>query len=98
VGQSDFLEGQNQASFLSRLRGAKGLQQAHPDRETPMQVLCMQKKDSSMPLCNMHNVALKQQQIAIDSNAPSLGRITCYVCPISRSVVRELRGNYAYKG
>jgi catabolite regulation protein CreA len=57
----------------------------------------MQKKDSNIPLCSMHNVALKQQQIAIDSNAPSLGRVTCFVCPISRSVVREMRGAYARK-
>jgi catabolite regulation protein CreA len=57
----------------------------------------MQKKDSNLPVCGTHNVALKQQQISIDSNAPSLGRITCYVCPISRSVVKELRSNHANK-
>jgi len=62
-----------------------------------MPVLCVQKKDSNLPLCGIHNVALKQNQIAIDANAPSLGRITCYVCPISRSVVREMRGAYASK-
>jgi hypothetical protein len=62
-----------------------------------MPVLCMQKKDSNLPLCTLHNVLLKQQEVPIDSNAPSLGRITCYVCPISRSVVRELRGSYAHK-
>jgi glyoxylate carboligase len=60
-----------------------------------MQVLCMQKKDSTLPLCHMHNVPLKQQQIAIDANAPSLGRITCYMCPVSHSVVRETRRAHA---
>ena len=58
---------------------------------------CNQKVNSTLPLCNMHNVMLKQHQIAIDAYAPSLGRITCYVCPISRTVVRELRGVHAIK-
>jgi hypothetical protein len=62
-----------------------------------MAVLCVQKKDSNVPICDIHNVALKQHQIAIDSNAPSLGHITCYVCPVSRSVVREPRREYANK-
>jgi len=74
----------------------QGLSQAHPDRETPMPVLCMLKKDSTLPLCDTHNVMLKEQQIPIDSNAPALGRITCYVCPVSNSVVREPRGAYAH--
>jgi hypothetical protein len=62
-----------------------------------MQVFCNQKTDSNLPLCAVHNVALRQNQIAIDANAPALGRITCYVCPISRTVVREMRRAYAVK-
>jgi hypothetical protein len=33
VGQSDFLEGLNQTSFLSGCERRQELQQAHPDRE-----------------------------------------------------------------
>lgn len=57
-----------------------------------MPVLCMLKSDSRVPRCAVHNVPLKEDQIAIDANAPQLGRITCYVCPISRSVVHEEKG------
>jgi hypothetical protein len=62
-----------------------------------MPVLCMQKKDSDVPICAVHNVPLKQDRISIDSNAPGLGRITCFVCPISRSVVVEGQESYARK-
>jgi len=29
----------------------------------------------------------------IDANAPGLGQITCYLCPVSRAVVQEPRNN-----
>jgi len=57
-----------------------------------MPVFCMLKRDSKVPHCAVHNVPLKEEHISIDSNAPQLGSITCYVCPISRSVVHEERG------
>jgi hypothetical protein len=57
-----------------------------------MPVLCMLKSDSRVPRCAVHDVLLKKEQISIDSNAPQLGRIDCYVCPISRSVVHEEKG------
>jgi hypothetical protein len=50
---------------------------------------CVQKTIMNVPYCAQHNVRLKQEQIPIDSNAPGLGRISCFVCPISQSVVRE---------
>jgi hypothetical protein len=46
----------------------------------------------------MHNVPLKQQQIAIDANAPALGRITCFICPVSHSIVRETRRTQSSNG
>jgi hypothetical protein len=50
---------------------------------------CFKKKISDPPVCGVHNVAIAQRTISIDSNAPELGRITCYICPVSRAVVRE---------
>jgi hypothetical protein len=60
-----------------------------------MPVLCFAKKDQSPPVCAVHNAALLPQQIAIDANAPGLGRVPCHICPISRAVVREAKGFYA---
>jgi len=40
----------------------------------------------------VHNVALVQNQISIDSNAPGLGHITCYICPVSHAVVLDVKG------
>jgi hypothetical protein len=54
---------------------------------------CFEKKDIQTPVCGVHNVALQQNQISIDSNAPGLGQITCYLCPVSRAVVQEPRKN-----
>jgi hypothetical protein len=54
-----------------------------------MQVLCFEKKNSNQSVCGVHNVALVQNRIPIDSNAPGLGCITCYVCAVSRAVVQE---------
>jgi hypothetical protein len=61
-----------------------------------MAVPCIQKKNSTVPICDVHNVPLKQQDILIDPNAPSLGRISCYICPASHSVVREMRRAYGH--
>jgi hypothetical protein len=52
---------------------------------------CFEKKDSNPPVCGVHNVALEQSQISIDSNAPALGKITCYKCPVSQAVVHEAK-------
>ena len=60
-----------------------------------MPVLCYQKPDSNQPLCGVHNVVLVQNQIPIDANAPALGRITCFVCAVSRTVVQERKESYA---
>jgi hypothetical protein len=78
-----------------KLERRLGLLEDQPNLEKLMQMLCMQKKDSNLPLCAMHNVPLKQDRISIDPNAPALGRITCYVCPISNSVVVEGQKSYA---
>jgi hypothetical protein len=52
-------------------------------------VLCFRKKSSNPPLCGFHNVALVETQLPIDLNAPYLGSITSYVCPVSRQVVED---------
>jgi hypothetical protein len=53
---------------------------------------CYTKNISNPLICGVHNVAIVQRQILIDSNAPGLGRVTCYMCPVSRAVVREMVG------
>ena len=58
---------------------------------------CFIKKDSNPPFCGVHNVALVQHQITIDSNAPSLGHVTCYRCPVSQAVVLEVKKNKAQR-
>ena len=62
-----------------------------------MREQCFSKKDSNPPVCGVHQVAVVQRQIPIDAFAPGLGRVTCSICPVSRSVVREVRGLYAHK-
>jgi hypothetical protein len=51
---------------------------------------CFRKKDSNPPVCGVHSAVLVQKQISIDSNAPGLGHITCYICPVSQAVVQEV--------
>jgi hypothetical protein len=65
------------------------------NREGLMAVLCFPKKGSNQLVCGIHNVALVENQIPIDSNAPQLGRITCFVCEVSRAVVEEEKRSYA---
>jgi hypothetical protein len=80
-----------------KLEKRLGLPEAQPNPEILMPVICMLKNESNLPICAVHNVPLKQDRISIDSNAPGLGRITCYVCPISKSVVVEGQKSYAQK-
>jgi hypothetical protein len=50
---------------------------------------CFEKKVSSPPVCGVHNVPLKQSQVSIDGNAPGLGQITCFKCPVSQAVALD---------
>jgi hypothetical protein len=59
-----------------------------------MAVQCFQKKGSNPPVCGLHEVEFVQRQVSIDPNAPGLGRVICSLCPVSRSVVREVREAY----
>jgi hypothetical protein len=43
------------------------------------------------PPCKMHNESLVRIAIPIDRNVPDLGVVECYVCPVSRAVVDELK-------
>jgi hypothetical protein len=56
---------------------------------------CFSRKDSYPPVCAVHKVAVVQKQIAIDANVPSLGQVTCNMCPVSHMVVREPARSYA---
>ena len=67
------------------------------NRETDMRKQCFTNTDSNSSICVVHQVAVVQREVPIDSFAPGLGRVTCSMCPVSRSVVREVRGLYARK-
>jgi hypothetical protein len=60
-----------------------------------MPVFCYEKWDLERPVCGVHKVQLKQDRIPIDSNAPWLGRIHCFLCPVSQMVVDERRVRHA---
>jgi hypothetical protein len=54
-----------------------------------MAAVCFRKKNSHPPVCGVHNVALVESKLPIDANAPHLGHVTGYVCPVSRQVVAD---------
>jgi hypothetical protein len=51
--------------------------------------LCFWKLNSIPPTCGVHNVALVQRNLPIDWNAPRLGQVTGYLCPMSGQVVTD---------
>jgi|HubBroStandDraft_1064217.scaffolds.fasta_scaffold06662_1 hypothetical protein len=51
-----------------------------------MEEPCFIKKGSDPPVCDVHNVPLEESTVAIDPNAPHLGRITCLRCPVTRAI------------
>jgi hypothetical protein len=55
-------------------------------------VRCYKKQGSNPPICGVHDVKLFQEEIPIDPNMPRLGRILCYLCPSSETVVRDESG------
>jgi len=50
---------------------------------------CFIRKGSYPPLCGVHNVALLRDEVPIDAEAPHLGRIQCFLCPVTRMVLRD---------
>jgi hypothetical protein len=50
---------------------------------------CLIKKETHPLICGLHNVPVVQDRFPIDSNAPELGFITCYVCPVSREILSD---------
>jgi hypothetical protein len=50
---------------------------------------CFRKKTSNPPMCGIHNVVLVESKLPIDPNAPHLGHITGYVCPVSGHLVTD---------
>jgi hypothetical protein len=50
---------------------------------------CYVKKNSNPLRCGAHDVVLVQRTFPIDQNAPSLGLVSCYVCPVSKEVVSD---------
>jgi len=57
-----------------------------------MPMNCYDKRDSNEHVCGKHNVPLTRDLIAIDANAPWLGRIACFLCPVGRVVVEVAKG------
>jgi hypothetical protein len=53
---------------------------------------CFKKKDSYPPVCGIHNVELRENEIQGETNPPGLGHITCYICPASRDIVLDAEG------
>ena len=56
---------------------------------------CFHNGDSDQPGCGAHNVPLVQDMVPIDANAPWLGRIACFFCPVGRVVVEKRKGQRA---
>ena len=52
---------------------------------------CSWKAGSDPPVCEVHDELLVQTVIPIDRNAPALGVLPCYVCPVSKDVVNEFK-------
>jgi hypothetical protein len=59
------------------------------NQEGGMMAPCFRKLNSNPPVCGVHNVALVQRNLSIDWNAPRLGQLTAYVCPVSGQVVPD---------
>ena len=57
--------------------------------ETEMGPLCYREKYSDPPACGVHGVLLAESAIPIDDNAPHLGHVVCYVCPVSSTVAQD---------
>jgi hypothetical protein len=53
-----------------------------------MVFLC-QNRIQPPPVCGVHNAVLVEKQVSIDQNQPSLGLVTCLICPVSKAVVLE---------
>jgi hypothetical protein len=47
---------------------------------------CFLKRNSNPPACAVHNAVLVRETLPIDPEAPYLGSVYCYVCPVTRSV------------
>lgn len=50
---------------------------------------CFTIKGSELPICGVHNVQLIRVTVSIDRNAPGLGSVICFRCPISQAVISD---------
>jgi hypothetical protein len=71
-----------------RIQDGLGSKEVGLEMEKQISGMCFQTKESNLPVCGVHQVALVEDRIFIDPNAPGLGRVTCYVCPVGKTVVR----------
>ena len=55
----------------------------------PMPERCFLEKGSEPPMCGVHKRALVRAEIPIDAQAPQLGRIPCFRCPVSGIVLKD---------
>lgn len=62
-----------------------------------MPVLCYETKSSIQPVCGAHHVPLVRNLIPIDPYAPGLGKISCYICPVSQAVAEEVKVSNAQR-
>ena len=58
---------------------------------------CFKKTNTNPPVCAVHDVALVLHLIAIDLNAPGLGKIACYRCSVTGAVVPDGKTKSAVK-
>jgi hypothetical protein len=50
---------------------------------------CFRMKNANPPICGVRKLKLVLTDLPIDPNAPHLGHITCYVCPVSGQLVTD---------
>jgi hypothetical protein len=62
-----------------------------------MEEKCFMNEGSDPAFCGAHKVPLVRQMVPIDANAPWLGRISCFLCPVGRIVVEMKGGSHAPK-
>jgi len=62
-----------------------------------MREQCFSSGGSNPAICEVHHVAIVRREIEIDPFTPALGRVSCSVCPVSRTIVREVRRSHAQR-
>jgi hypothetical protein len=64
-------------------------QESGPKNQERTVELCFKEKGSNPPVCGVHKVCLVRRETSLDRLGPFLGRITCFICPVSELVVHD---------